>query len=138
MLIMGYDLHITRSSNCFEKEPGKDIGLNEWLVYVEGDPEMRRDDQATATTNNGKTLTVHSRGLSVWTKYPESAAGAAWFDHRDGRIVVKDPTEPIIQKMREIAKHFDARVQGDEGELYDSDTTLKKSPSSKKPWWKVW
>lgn len=43
----------------------------------------------------------------------------AWFDYRDGCIVVKNPDEEIRRKMYFIASALGALVQGDEGERYD-------------------
>jgi len=42
----------------------------------------------------------------------------AWFDYRNGWIVVKNPDEEIRAKMKQIAKVLSAKVFGDEGEEY--------------------
>lgn len=43
---------------------------------------------------------------------------ATWFDDGDGRITVKNPDEEILSKMRQITRHFGARVIDDDGEEY--------------------
>ena len=138
---MGYDLHITRADEWFENE-GLEIDAAEWLAYVESDPEMRLDGYAEASVGEGKVLRYESEGLAVWTTYSghERDGNMAWFDLRSGNVVVKNPDEEIIAKMCDIAEGLNARVQGDDGELYP----LEESPSPSRPdsiseprpWWK--
>jgi hypothetical protein len=40
-------------------------------------------------------------------------------DWEEGQIVVKNPDEILLKKMREIARVLGARVQGDDCEYYD-------------------
>jgi hypothetical protein len=58
--------------------------------------------------------------LAVWTVYSGHglAGNMAWFDYRDGRVVVKGRDPEIIKKMKQIADDLAARVVGDEGEVY--------------------
>jgi hypothetical protein len=42
----------------------------------------------------------------------------AWFDYRHGEVVVKNPDDEILGKMRQIAERMGAKVIGDEGESY--------------------
>ena len=115
---MGYDVHITRAAEWSESE-SVPISLAEWLDYVANDPEMRLDNFAEAVVS-GRVLRYENVGLAVWTSYPGRAAGGRppWFDYRSGRVVVKNPDDMILDKMREIASALDGRVVGDEGELY--------------------
>lgn len=112
---MGYDVHITRASAWSESELDP-ITLGEWLVYVKSDSEMRLDGFAEARTPADEVLRYENPGLAVWTGW--SRSGQAWFDHRNGRIVVKNPDDEILAKMCSIAREIGARVQGDEGEYY--------------------
>ena len=116
---MGYDVHITRSPDWTESASNP-ITIEEWLAAIEADPEMRLDGFAEARTPAGETIRYESAGLAVWTAWPrgDHVIGEAWFDHRNGRIVVKSPDESILAKMREIAEKLQARVVGDEGEYY--------------------
>jgi hypothetical protein len=116
---LGYDVHITRADDWSESETAP-ITLEEWLAYVRSDPEMRLDGNASATSPAGDTLTYESEGLAVWTAYSqhEQDGNMAWFDHRGGEIVVKNPDPEILDKMCSIARALRARVQGDEGEPY--------------------
>lgn len=146
---MGYEVHITRKAEWFEEE-GPEITIEEWKNYVVSDPEMRLDGFAEATIYDGNTLRVESPGLSVWAAYSkhEEAGNMAWFDHYKDRITVKNPDEEILIKMHTIASALEAKVQGDEGEIYDSNgqsnwqvlrgNAESGSCTTKKPWWKFW
>ena len=144
---MGYDVHITRKENWFE-ETGPEISLDEWVAYVSGDPEMRLDNFAEAANGNGAVLRIEKPGISVWLTYSghDIDGNMAWFGHTRGRIVVKNPDEEILGKMWSIAQSLSARVQGDEGEIYneEGEASVSEEPPSavrkvaKKPWWKLW
>ncbi|WP_374087915.1 hypothetical protein [Methylomicrobium lacus] len=146
---MGYEVHITRKEEWFEEE-GPEITIEEWKNYVVSDPKMRLDGFAEATTPDGSILRVESPGLSVWVAYSkhEEYGNMAWFDHYKDRITVKNPDEEILIKMHAIASALEAKVQGDEGEIYDSNgqsnwqelrgNTGSESVVAKKPWWKFW
>lgn len=88
---MGYDVHITRKANWFDREPK--ISLDEWLALVASDEEMRLDGYAEARVGSDASIRVESDGLAVWTAYSGHAANGnmAWFDFREGDIVVKNP-----------------------------------------------
>ena len=143
---MGYELHITRRPDW---SGGPSIDLDEWHEVVASDPELRLDGAATATTSDGLSISVSSPGLAVWVSYSghESDGNMAWFDHREGEIVVKNPDEEIISKMIAIAERLGARVRGDDGELYgpgahsagDAARPVAPSPNDRAPrrrWWR--
>lgn len=133
---MGYDLHITRKENWFDEEDLNKIKLTEWTDYIKSDNEMRLDNQANTTTEKGDELTYENNGLAVWTLYSKNGLNDnyAWFDFRAGNVTVKNPDEEIKNKMIDIATRLNAKVQGDDGEIYDSKSLTK----DKRPWWKVW
>ncbi|MCA9443783.1 MAG: hypothetical protein KC964_23495 [Candidatus Omnitrophica bacterium] len=99
---MGYDLHITRAEEWIYNE-GREISKEEWLAYVESDPEL------SLVPENGDCFADWNVDL------PE---GQPWFDWWRGNIYTKNPTRPVIEKMLEIAEAFDAHVQGDDDEIY--------------------
>lgn len=119
---MGYDVHITRADQWTDSE-NCPISLDEWLGHVARDPEMRLDNVATVSSPQGDIIRYENEGLAVWTAHSQCGIGgdmaAVWFDYREGRIVVKNPDEEILGKIRQIARTLHARVQGDEGEYYD-------------------
>jgi len=116
---MGYDIHITRADHWTESESNP-ISFEEWLDFVADDPEMRLDNHAEVDLGNDEILSCERPGLTVWIDY--SAHGCdgnmAWFDYHAGEIIVKNPDDEILGKMRRIAAVLGARVQGDEGEFY--------------------
>jgi len=116
---MGYDLHITRATDWTESEAAP-ILLEEWIAFVEADPEMRLEDVAIGRVNGKPAISYQNEGLAVWTAYSghDPEGNMAWFDYCDGRIVVKNPDEEIRRKMKQIAVHFGAAVIGDDDESY--------------------
>jgi hypothetical protein len=101
---MGYDLHITRRG-FWADENGSEISSEEWLALVEADQELER------SVENGK---YFARFLGD-CRYGH---GMGWFDWQDGCVSTKNPDEAILAKMLKLAKALDARVQGDDGEIY--------------------
>jgi hypothetical protein len=104
---MGYDLHITRASHWSDNEK-LEITLEEFKQIVEQDPELEADKEDHTFIN--------------WRK---EGVEASWLWWRDGDIFTKNPDPPTIEKMISIAKKLNARVQGDDGEIYISSTDVK-------------
>ncbi|MCF3110899.1 hypothetical protein LL912_19090 [Niabella sp. CC-SYL272] len=134
---MGYELHITRKEHWVDEDPALNISLKEWTELVNNDPEMRMDHAATATTSDD-TITAYAEGLSVWTAYSRDGimGNHAWFAYHGGNICVKNPDAEMIHKMQSIATLLDAKVMGDDGELYIRED--KPAASREKSWWKFW
>ncbi|MGB8648553.1 MAG: hypothetical protein WCF84_25175 [Anaerolineae bacterium] len=103
---MGYDVHITRADHWFENQ-GQEIQAQEWLAIVTDDPEL------IPSPENGPYFVIW-RGA---TQYPET-----WFDWSDGNIDTKFPDKATLRKMWHIANLLGARIQGDDGEIYDETT----------------
>jgi hypothetical protein len=117
--VMGYDLHITRASHWTESSSSP-ILLTEWIDFVDKDPEMHLDDIAIGRVKGKPAISYRNKGLAVWTAYSghDPKGNMAWFDYHEGEIVVKNPDDEILGKMKMIASHFAACVMGDDGELY--------------------
>src|SRR5689334_5740751 len=98
---MGYDVHITRAEDWTQAEDTP-ITLAEWLAVVKADPQMRLDGFAEAAVGGGETLRYENEGLAVWTGWSghEPGVDMAWFDYRDGEVVVKNPDEEVLGKMK--------------------------------------
>jgi hypothetical protein len=111
---MGYDLHITRRQHWSGK--GGDIAAEEWLEFVECDPELRLQPQ-------------DGRYLAVWSG--PSQLEQPWLQWSDGQIETKNPDAALIDKMIAIARRLGARVQGDDGEFYVSGRSSPRP--AKKP-----
>ena len=115
---MGYDVHVHRAEHWLDAEADP-ITLDEWRAYVDGCDDLRMDDAAETTTPAGDTIRIDSPGIAVWK--PVEAAGGGWLMWSDGAIVVKNPDQPFLRRMHEIATALGAKVQGEEDELYGPD-----------------
>src|SRR5688572_9391563 len=111
---MGYDVHITRASDWTDSETNP-ITFAEWLAYVKSDSELRLDNAAEVTTEEGR-FRFESPGLVVWTAWSQNGNdnNTGWMAHHKGRIVVKYPDAEFLRKMHAIVTHFGANVQGDD------------------------
>src|SRR5881396_3866264 len=98
------DVHITRR-DYWVNEDGPSISLEEWLTYVASDPDFRSSPER-------KSMALMTIAAS---KYP-----TAWLDWSHGNIYTKNPDEPILGRMLEVALALKAKVQGDDGEIYRS------------------
>jgi hypothetical protein len=94
---MGYDYHITRADDWADNS-GSEITANEWLAVVDNDPELSLSG-------------VNGPFFADWRD--------SWFDLVEGNVTTKNPDTPTLTKMLSLATHFDARVQGDDGDIYD-------------------
>ena len=100
---MAYDFHITRAALWAENEAHQ-ILASEWLNVVDDDMELIRDP------SNGP--------YSVrWNSRRSSEVG--WFDWCDGNVYTTDPSQAAIAKMVAVAALLSAKVQGDDGEMYE-------------------
>lgn len=117
---MGYDVHITRRTPWWA-EDGEQITAREWAAVVAADSDLEMV-QAARVSPRGQDAVLEYRNpwLAQMATHPERDTDGAWLDWRHGRIVVKNPDESLLEKMREIAGKLGAHVQGDDGEYYDS------------------
>jgi len=124
---LGYEVHITRKTEWSDNE-GPSITEEEWKAYVASDKEMMITGIAEAKTPAGEVIRITQPLLTEWRHH--SGGGTVWFSYFDGNLAVKNPDEECLSKMRVIAAKLRARVQGDEGEYYDSppggDSWLKR------------
>ena len=135
---MGYELHIKRNDETHK------IHKKEWLDYMESDSEFNRIETFSAALGDDELLTVSTPNGGLW----KSDKGAVPFTLSEeyGEITVKHPEHWVIEKMLSIAKHLNAVVIGDDGELYDENYLKdpfgnpfenERSENGKK-WWQFW
>jgi hypothetical protein len=114
---MGYNVFITRKTDLTD-EDGPIITLNEWKALVLSDTELRLESGA------------EEQGVCVWTAYSKNGRrrNFAWlYLDGGGNITAKNPDKEFLRKMCQIAQKLDAKVQGDELELYDAKGNVVRS-----------
>ena len=99
---MGYDYHITRAADWADSD-AQPITVAEWLSLV------KADDTLTITGIQGD-------HFAVW--HGDSRQEEPWLDWENGRIFTKNADAPLLEKMVALASQLNARVQGDDGEIY--------------------
>ena len=104
---MGYEIHITRAKSWMDNK-GAEILVAEWLRIVEEDPELH------LAGFNGPCFTLWKVKPGDWD------ASTEWLDWSRGNIDSKHPSEELISKMLKIADELNAKVQGDDLEVYRS------------------
>ena len=100
---MGYDIHITRA-NHWSSNSGSQISSAEWMDLLHRDPDLIVDPE------NGEFA-------ARWNS-PSEPEG--WLDWFDGNIFTTNPSQPVVAKMLQLARELNAKVQGDNGEWYET------------------
>lgn len=103
---MGYDLHITRRDDWSDEGALGEITIDEWLAYV-------------ASRRGWRINHVNGPAFAEFTL--EQGAEPDWLNWERGNIKTKNPSKALIAEMIRIANHFNAKVQGDDGETYPQD-----------------
>ena len=145
---MGYELHITRRAHWADTET-PDIELDEWLTYVNSDNQLELKTSYNIKIGE-ETQFQNLRGYCEWNAHPTAKElnERPWFSYSEGTIDTKNPDDSTILKMMQIATALNAKVQGDDGEIYNegcssqlkTEQKLKTmlSQQKKKAWWKFW
>lgn len=145
---MGYELHITRREHWADTET-HNISLDDWLTYVNNDKELELTNEYDIKIGS-QTHFQDRAGYCEWNAHPvhTDPNSRPWFAYWKGVIDTKNPDAPTIRKMMQIASALNAKVQGDEGEIYteeylvemlNEEEQIKSSRQThKKPWWKFW
>ncbi len=105
---MGYDLHITRSEDFWADNDDAPITRDEWLAVASADPDL---------------FPMPENGNSFFA-FGDREDPRSWFDWFEGDVFTKNPDRETLQKMLELAERLQARVQGDDGEVYESPDDL--------------
>ncbi len=133
---MGYNIYITRKQDWFDGDDSNEIKLTEWTDYIQSDSEMKLDNYAETENDLEEKIRYENQGIAIWTSYSKHglADNFAWFDFSNGNVTVKNADTEIRNKMIDIAGRLNAKVQGDDGETYDTKEIIGR----KRRWWKVW
>jgi hypothetical protein len=131
---MGYNLYITRASNFWET---KDFPIieSEWLAVAEADPTL---SYSTSDYYDQRLEDGHIERIHPWLYVAHPEKPPLWYI--GGAIETKNPDTQLISKMVEIADKLNAKVIGEEGEVYDSSgnatSQTEEPPPQTKSWWK--
>lgn len=131
---MGYEFHILREGH-YERVAGSAITEEEWAAAVQSVPGLRLSDSAPITGANprtGATISIARRPSDVELFFPEDnrypeisgkwiptfryARGSASFKPP---VDIEDPDDPVRIAAAALAHALGARIEGDEGEVYD-------------------
>ncbi|WBU49571.1 hypothetical protein PF050_01165 [Kosakonia pseudosacchari] len=96
---MGWEMHITRAESWSDSET-QPIGSEEWVQLVNHDEELAFDRR------NGE---FHA----IW-----KGQETCWLEWNDGEICSKSPTQPLYEKMLEIATALNAHLRDDDDRPY--------------------
>lgn len=142
---MGYDLHITRKDDWSDTD-GREITLEEWILYTSGDTSLKIDRDHSAEQDPAVASGAKEPGHAIWVKWPARKEGQreAWVWHAQGNLIAADPDASFRRKLFLIADSLDAKLQGDGGEIYNSNGEPEKgrikltADGRKRAWWKFW
>ena len=66
---------------------------------------------------DGAVVRYENPSLATWLGHPSGVPVP--LDFREGAVVVKNPDEHTIGRLKVLATRLGARVQGDEGDFYE-------------------
>jgi hypothetical protein len=98
---MGYYVYITKADHPLGSKD-KPITTAEWKSAVKSDPSLMFDGRGTRSV--------------VWVDDLGDEQGRMVFGN--GRVLAKNPSDEMIQKMKALARLLAANVLGDDGKLY--------------------
>jgi hypothetical protein len=147
---MGYTIAIFRQDDWDNPEEESNISFEEWSNYIDTDEELERPAESSLTDDNREHY-LQNPGYCEWnnhSSYKEPFA-RPWFEYSQGEIVSKYVDDESLLKMIEIADRLNAKVRGQDGEIYEEDDAMKLKttqtwapassvPAPNKPWWKFW
>lgn len=111
---MAYNIHITAADGWWESESNP-ISLHQLKEYVSHAHDLREESSPGATNPvTGEVIRIPDEYTFTW----KSDDNVYWFHFNKGRITFRYTDDIQISKAKEIAKALNAKVQGDEEELY--------------------
>lgn len=114
---MGLELHITRAA-FYADNDSQQISADEWLAYIASDSEL------TLSPENGEHFVIWSG---------KSAYDRPWLDWFEGNVFTKWPDTALYQKMLQIARTLNAKVQDDDGTIYPDESDWDFDPRKYSP-----
>jgi alpha-amylase/alpha-mannosidase (GH57 family) len=109
---MSYTLHITRKKDWTDSQPI--IEEKEWLRVVAEDKELKMSGENTVSFKDvDKPIP-----LVLWTDPNAERVRVVGMYLYHGDIHINHGEKSIFEKLKQIAQKLNAKVQGDEGEVY--------------------
>ncbi len=99
---MGYNIYLTRAADWSQNQDAI-IRIDEWRQVASTDSSLNHDP--------------YDEGTFDWSAHPSGTPVP--FHYSDGNVTVKNPDDAILGKALELAHRMRARVQGDDGEIYE-------------------
>ena len=115
---MGYDVRVT-FRNRQAGERGPQITTDLWRQIVDDDPDLEMVGYAEAHLPDDGVLRLEDPNIAQMISHPQLQEHGAWITWDGGEIVVKNPDSILLTKLCEIALRLHARVEGDDGEIYE-------------------
>lgn len=145
---MSYEIRVFRQSNWEDIDEESNISLEEWINYVRSDKDLALASEYGPFAEKPKGSAEQTPGYTYLISYPHFSIDCRpglWY--KEGAISIENPDDFIITKLISIASSLNARVMGEEGEIYDQSyqqgsifTGVQKPrvATSEKKWWKFW
>jgi hypothetical protein len=116
---MSYELMITRADSQLSAIE-RPISRAEWEAAAQSDPiiVLASDAFEDVKTDAGM------ERRHAWVLKADPKAGGLWYE--DGGITAYSPNQKLIVEMVAIAKKLNAKVVGEEDEVYGEDGQAKK------------
>lgn len=127
---MSYSVHIIRQTADGQEIP---ITLDEWNAYIEEDPELKRREPEHRNNSKTPELKRHMKRRenheTLVLLPPDAASPDDWQSLLwvSGSLSADYPQQPMLKKMGQIARHFDAVVMNDDGDIWAIDESGKVS-----------
>jgi hypothetical protein len=121
---MDYKLYITRAKHFYETNT-RPITHLEWVTLAKADPSLRQSSTEFEELVRPDGA-VERRYLWAWVEHSAPVP----LQYADGAIFVKSPDKDTIRKLVALADKLNARVIGEESEVYGADGEPSKAPET--------
>lgn len=106
---MSYSIHILRQTEDGQERP---ITLDEWNAYIDADSDLKRtESKHPSLSETTALLPTHGVDPGEWQSL-------RWVT---GSILSDYPQHSMLKKIGQIAKHFNAVVMSDDGDVWRID-----------------
>lgn len=104
---MGYDVHVTRAGRWSESAQ-LPIPVESWAAACANDSSLSIPERTSSDKGAPRVV--------LWTGHPQGVEVSLRYEQ--GRIRASDPDVATLEKLVQLSRSLEARVVGDDGELY--------------------